>query len=66
MNTTRGAGDRLRRGMKASVVSAAPNVLTLNVSWKARSVGVEVLSVLRQTPALLINTSRRPNFEVTC
>ncbi len=66
MKTTRGADDALRRGIKASVVSAAPKVLTPNVSWKAARVGGDEYSVLRHIPALLIKTSRRPNFEVTC
>lgn len=64
--TTRGAEDAVKRGIKASVVSVAPKVLTANVSWKLRSEGGEVLSSFRHTPALLINTSRRPNFDFTC
>ena len=33
MKTVRGAEDDFRRGIKDSVVSAAPKVLTANVSW---------------------------------
>jgi len=65
--TTRGAEDLLRRGMKASVVSAAPKVLTANVSWKClRRAGPVASSSSTHNPALLIKTSRRPNLEVTC
>jgi hypothetical protein len=59
--------DALRRGIKASVVSAAPKVLTAKISWYVvRRAGPERLSSLRAIPALLIKTSRRPNLEVTC
>lgn len=64
--TIRGAEDAFSRGIKASVVSVAPNVLTVNVSWKLRSEGAEVLSSARHIPALFTKTSRRPNFDVTC
>jgi hypothetical protein len=64
--TIRGAEDASKRGRKASVVSVVPNVLTRKVSWKLRSEGGEVLSAGRHMPALLIKTSRRPNFDLTC
>lgn len=64
--TTRGAEDAVKRGIKASVASVVPKVLTVYVSWKLRSEGAEVLSAGRHIPALLTKTSRRPNFEVTC
>lgn len=64
--TTRGAEDAVRRGIKASVASVVPKALTVNVSWKLRSEGAEVLSAGRHIPALFTKTSRRPNFEVTC
>lgn len=64
--TMRGAEDAVKRGIKASVVSVVPKVLTVNVSWKLRSEGAEVLSPARHIPALLTKTSRRPNFDVAC
>ena len=67
MKTIRGAVEALRRGIKASVVNAAPKVLTAKISWYVvRSAGPERPSSLRAIPALLIKTSRRPNIEVTC